>query len=107
MRAFVKRVLGPRPETDDAALLGTEIVTNAVVYSKPLPGTGLEVMVAHDDESVTVEVSAAGPFEFRAGDRAVEGGFGLRIVDALASRWGFESDERSRTRIWFVLAGSS
>jgi len=50
---------------------------------------------------VTVHDPGLGPLpEMRAEDDPEPGGHGLRLVDAVADRWGVE---RGSTRVWFEL----
>jgi anti-sigma regulatory factor (Ser/Thr protein kinase) len=86
---------------DDATLLVSELVTNAVKYG-PEEET-IRLIVAHggDRTRFTVHDLGLGPLpEMRAEDDPAPGGHGLRLVDALADRWGVE---RGSTRVWFEL----
>ena len=88
----------------DLQMVVSELVNNSVVH-----GSGRPI-------EVTVEVTAGGLTRGTVGDRGVapveiaasrdarDGGFGLRIVDALASRWGVE---RPSSDVWFELAPAS
>ena len=89
--------------TDDAILLVSELVTNAVKYG-PEHGE-IRLIVAETDSTmrVTVHDTGAGPLpEMRPRDRLPHegGGHGLRLVDRVADRWGVE---RGSTRVWFEL----
>jgi two-component sensor histidine kinase len=80
------------------SLLATEVVTNSIQHS----GTGREIRVAVVLESnfARVEVLDAGE-GFDPEVRHEGGGFGLRLVDKLATRWGVE---RARgTLVWFEV----
>jgi anti-sigma regulatory factor (Ser/Thr protein kinase) len=98
-RESVRGIAGPRSE--DATLLVSELVTNAVMHGAGGPMT---LFVDRDDEKVRFTVSDAGggplPVMREAADAGADGGHGLRIVDALADRWGVE---RGSTRVWFEL----
>ena len=102
-RAARRRVreLAPPDRIDDATLLVSELVTNAVKYG---PEAGqIRLIVSQDDERArfTVHDLGLGPLpEMRADDDPAPGGHGLRLVDALADRWGVE---RGSTRVWFEL----
>ncbi len=94
--------LGP-DRTEDAVLLVSELVTNAVKYG-PEHGE-IRLIVAESDSAlrVTVHDTGAGPLpEMRPLDRLPHegGGHGLRLVDRVADRWGVE---RGSTRVWFEL----
>jgi anti-sigma regulatory factor (Ser/Thr protein kinase) len=91
------------PRLDDATLLVSELVTNAVKYG-PVDG---EILLIIDRDAtrtrVTVHDSGGGPLpEMRAGTGPTHegGGHGLRLVDSVADRWGVE---RGSTRVWFEL----
>jgi anti-sigma regulatory factor (Ser/Thr protein kinase) len=95
-------LLGPQ-RTEDAELLVSELVTNAVKYG---PENGeIRLIVDADDRRlrVTVHDTGSGPLpEMRPPDRQPHegGGHGLRLVDMVSDRWGVE---RGSTRVWFEL----
>ena len=81
----------------DACLMVSELVTNALVH-----GTGaIYIRIDASPERVMFEVGDEG-----AGDVAIapvpgaSGGWGLRVVDELAERWGSNAGS---TRVWFSL----
>ena len=89
--------------TEDATLLVSELVTNAVKYG-PVDGE-IRLIVERDATRtrVTVHDLGSGPLpEMRPGTSPARdgGGHGLRLVDSLADRWGVE---RGSTRVWFEL----
>jgi anti-sigma regulatory factor (Ser/Thr protein kinase) len=89
---------------DDVRLLLSEIVTNAVRHSGAPSGAkiGLAVSVARD--VVRAEVTDRGSgFEPQPRDlpRTEAGGWGLHLVDRLASRWGV--DRGDPVRVWFEI----
>ena len=95
-------VLGPE-RTEDATLLISELVTNAVKYG-PEDGD-IRLIIATDETTTrfTVHDPGAGPLpEMKVAETPahVGGGHGLRLVDSLADRWGVE---RGSTRVWFEL----
>ncbi|MER5809611.1 ATP-binding protein [Streptomyces sp. NPDC002033] len=76
---------------DTAELLLSELVTNAVRHSGAPPGREIGVRVARYAGVLRVEVADAGDLvELAPGDAGEwdERGRGLRIVAALADRWG-------------------
>jgi anti-sigma regulatory factor (Ser/Thr protein kinase) len=86
----------------DLNLLVSELVNNAVVH-----GSGaIQLQVERRGDAVWVQVSDEGP-GFDATLDAVKhprsGGWGLHLLDALASRWGMAEGS---TRIWFELPAS-
>jgi serine/threonine-protein kinase RsbW len=94
-RTLVERGLDPDLD-HTVSLLTTEIVTNAIRHA----GVGeIRLAATLSPGFARVEVLDSGPgFD----PEAVEGkGFGLRLVDKLASRWGVE---RGRgTLVWFEV----
>lgn len=87
--------------TETLGLLVSELVTNAIVHG----GDGeFEVRVEVDDDAVRVAVSDRGngfvPHP-RALDSDEIGGWGLYLVEQLASTWGVSAGER--TTVWFEL----
>jgi anti-sigma regulatory factor (Ser/Thr protein kinase) len=95
------RELAPPGRVDDAMLLVSELVTNAVKYG---PEEQIRLIVSDNGERTrfTVHDLGLGPLpEMRAEDDGEPGGHGLRLVDALADSWGVE---RGSTRVWFELA---
>jgi len=89
--------LGPR--SDDAKLLVSELVTNALKY-----GVGdIRLKITGDDAAVRFVVSddgaaTAGP---RIRDKpGADGGWGLQLVDRVADRWGVVP---RTSHVWFEL----
>ena len=90
----------PRQCCDDAVLVISELVTNAVRH-----GDGRIVARVHTNgDEVTLSVSDEGTAlpELRHVPVNPAGGLGLQIVDRLATRWGVESAGRGKT-VWAVL----
>ncbi|WP_019873589.1 SpoIIE family protein phosphatase [Sporichthya polymorpha] len=86
---------------DEALLLTTELVTNALVHG----GTAVDLQVEVDDDRLRVEVSDRGDGRVLMGatpgdDR--EGGRGIWLVDALSSAWGTRNSPAGKT-VWFEL----
>ena len=106
-RAFVGRVLGPsHPSGEVAVLLASELVTNAVRHGgSGMPGEAVTVTVATGDAGVRVEVTDRKVDSvpvLRPSDAGAEGSRGLRLVEDLAVRWGYERGGDQAT-IWFEL----
>jgi anti-sigma regulatory factor (Ser/Thr protein kinase) len=89
--------------TDTAALLVTELVSNAVVHTIG-PSLWLTVEETSSDVlHVTVrDGSKVIPRAPGAPDLDQLGGRGLFLVDALSSRWGWEPLDTGK-RVWFEL----
>jgi anti-sigma regulatory factor (Ser/Thr protein kinase) len=82
-----------------AALLTSELVTNALLHGE---GT-ITLRASLDDVRLLVEVIDEGHGLDTANRRHNGdgiGGYGLRIVDSEASRWGTRGDT---THVWFEL----
>ncbi|MFI1536045.1 SpoIIE family protein phosphatase [Streptomyces anandii] len=108
-RSFVRDTLqgwGFGDIVDDAVVLTSELVTNAVVHA----GTAADVLCLRSDEGVRIEVSDRYPErEVPVQNAAVnmgspdrEGGRGLQLCAALATRWGVEYTP-TRKNVWFQL----
>ncbi|MFD9635772.1 GAF domain-containing protein, partial [Streptomyces violascens] len=108
-RAFVRDTLqgwGYADVVDDAVVLTSELVTNAVVHA----GTKADVLCLRSDDGVRVEVAdryperevplLGSPADVAGPDR--ENGRGLLLCAALASRWGVEYTP-TRKNVWFQL----
>lgn len=87
----------------DLQLIVSELVTNSVRYG---PGETIEVELAvAEGGSITGEVEDHGRGEVAMREITDEGGgFGLRIVDALASRWGVR---KGSAQVWFELGSAA
>ena len=96
---------------DDAALILSELVGNALRHAGPLPDdtVGVSWRLAADKEAsgARLEIavrdggSTTTPRVFRPSISGL-GGRGLGIVQTLAGRWGTERDETTTT-VWAVL----
>jgi anti-sigma regulatory factor (Ser/Thr protein kinase) len=106
-RAFVGKALGElHPGHDDAVLLTSELVTNAVMHSSSrCHGGTVTVVIAESDGGVRIEVVDAGS-DLSApvvrGDIYASDGYGLFLVQTLADQWGYLRDS-GRTTVWFWL----
>ena len=89
----------------DAALVVSELVTNAVRHSGSGPDDAIDLRVSRIPGGIVISVRDAGRSDTAPQIRepsAAPGGLGLRVVDALSVRWGTErSDRRS---VWAYLA---
>ena len=89
---------------EDLRLLVTELVTNSVRHADAPEGDVVDIEVSIEPRRVSVAVGDGGSgFVFRPGSvgRQKVSGWGLDLVDRLASRWGIR---RLRgTCVWFEL----
>jgi anti-sigma regulatory factor (Ser/Thr protein kinase) len=86
----------------DAALVISELLSNALRHAGPLPGSGLRVAWDLDADSVRISVSdGGGPSRPAFGEPTptTTGGRGLRIVARLSRRWGTLCDDEGTT-VW-------
>ncbi|MFG2873410.1 SpoIIE family protein phosphatase [Streptomyces sp. NPDC048338] len=107
-RAFVRDTLqgwGYGEVVDDAVVLTSELVTNAVVHA----GTSADVLCLRSEDGVRVEVADRYPEREIPvqGGRTVahpdrENGRGLLLCAALATRWGVEYTPTQK-HVWFQL----
>jgi anti-sigma regulatory factor (Ser/Thr protein kinase) len=93
------------PVVADAALVVSELVTNAIRHARPLAGRAVGVAWSLRDGQVEVSVSDGGaitrPQPTRPGMSA-PGGRGLAIVEHVAKTWGVYSSDQGTT-VWAVL----
>lgn len=108
-RSFVRDTLqgwGFADIVDDAVVLTSELVTNAVVHA----GTAADVLCLRTEDGVRIEVAdrypereialQSAPVNMGSPDR--EGGRGLQLCAALAGRWGVEYTPTHK-QVWFQL----
>jgi anti-sigma regulatory factor (Ser/Thr protein kinase) len=86
---------------DDAVLLVSELVTNVVRHVSGQ--VALRVELALSEPGLHVAVVDASPVLPAPAPRGLPGGHGMRLVAALADRWGSER-YGSGKRVWFELA---
>lgn len=91
-------------ETADAELMVSELVGNAIVHA----GTEIVVTVRCTSDRTVVEVHDGSPVmpAVRRPEPMRPGGHGLRIVEALALRWGAEPCRDDGKTVWFELTAS-
>ncbi|MFE9132134.1 SpoIIE family protein phosphatase [Streptomyces sp. NPDC007148] len=108
-RSFVRDTLqgwGFADIVDDAVVLTSELVTNAVVHA----GTAADVLCLRSDDGVRIEVADRYPERevplqsaaVNMGHPDREGGRGLQLCAALAGRWGVEYTPTHK-QVWFQL----
>ncbi len=90
------------PAVTDAALVLSELLSNALQHAGPLPGSAIRVAWDLDSDSVRVSVSDGGGSsrpELGQPTTTTTGGRGLRIVARLSRRWGTLCDDEGTT-VW-------
>jgi len=89
---------------DDARLLASELVTNAVRHGEIPEGGIISVGVQARGATVRIVVeqpTSASATEMREPSAGKGGGFGLHLVDRLADAWGVEHGVPGK--VWFVV----
>jgi anti-sigma regulatory factor (Ser/Thr protein kinase) len=110
-RAFVAKALGElHPGLDDAVLLTSELVTNAVTHSRSRGDGGtVTVLIVESGGGVRIEIADEGS-ELSSpvvrGDVYASDGHGLYLVQTLADQWGYLRDDNGTT-VWFWLGTTS
>ena len=95
---------------DDAQLLVSELIGNAVRYGRPLPGNVLWVAWELDSDTLLLKVTDGGSHQsprFRDAGPSDVRGRGLAIVDALARKWGVDRSQNGVgpvSTVWAELA---
>ncbi|MGW2296601.1 ATP-binding protein [Streptomyces violaceorubidus] len=96
---------------DDAVLVVTELVSNAVTHAVPSPAAGapeIRLGLALDSGDLTLTVSDPGDdmpvFHPSDGSALREHGRGLCIVDALAEEWGWTPRPPAGKTVWATLS---
>ena len=88
----------------ELSLLTTELVTNALRHSPPLPDGTIGLHLERDDHSIRVGVTDGGTHldpDSMTFDTAADGEFGMFFVDQVADRWGFSLD--GVKGVWFGM----
>ena len=87
---------------DDAELLVSELVTNAVLHGAP-PITMRVECDGSNGLRVSVTDRSADPARVREADPADESGRGMRLVDVISDDWGVEPRTGVGKDVWFRL----
>jgi anti-sigma regulatory factor (Ser/Thr protein kinase) len=83
----------------DVEVLVSEIVTNGVMHA----ATTMELVVELREGVAHIELVDHGPGEPEIRESAnADGGFGLRIVAAMARRWGVRHGDGAKA-VWFEV----
>jgi anti-sigma regulatory factor (Ser/Thr protein kinase) len=91
---------------DDARLLVSELVTNSLRHAQLAADAPIRISAHLSAGTLRVEVrdpGHAGSFDAHAADPG-SGGYGLHLVELLATRWGVDRRTGSGTRVWVELA---
>jgi len=109
-RALVKHDPGLPPTVmEDVSLLVTELVTNAVRHADGASSHPIQFGFRRDNGTIRVEVVDVGT-QFATPPRPTKGdatgGWGLFLVDRVATCWGV-SPPRAGTCVWFELPATA
>lgn len=105
VRASLASLDGIAERVPDLVLISSELVSNAVVHSGCHNGDRLDVSLARCEQGYRLSVIDPGQSETSADPikpRPTGGGLGLRIVEALAARWG--QSRGSGYQVWAEVA---
>jgi anti-sigma regulatory factor (Ser/Thr protein kinase) len=110
-RSFIAKALGElHPHLDDATLLTSELVTNAVMHSNSrCQGGMITVLVTEAAGDVRIEVGDEGSdlsTPIVRGDVFASDGHGLFLVQTLSDQWGYTRHGKGTT-VWFLLRAGS
>lgn len=90
---------------DDAAVVISELISNALRHARPLPSGEIRVSWSHEGDLIQLAVSDGGsmtePRRTRAALSSL-GGRGLSIVETLSDGWGVAHDDDGTT-VWANL----
>jgi anti-sigma regulatory factor (Ser/Thr protein kinase) len=93
---------------DDAAIITSELVTNAVQHARCDVTEAVRVTLARasDSEAVIIAVSDSSPHGpvIRKAPAGSERGLGLQIVESLSIHWGWHPEPRGKA-VFAILAG--
>jgi two-component sensor histidine kinase len=92
----------PEHELQTARLLVSELVANSVRYGGRGRAATVELLVGVERSRLRVEVADDSPVAARLKPPSDEGGYGLALVEAMASRWGAGLQD-GRNVTWFEL----
>jgi anti-sigma regulatory factor (Ser/Thr protein kinase) len=113
-RAFLRETLDTdHPALPDLEVCVSELITNARCHTDSGRGGRIVVTLSAGAGVVRVEVTDDGADGARPriraeddGEDCGEHGRGMRIVEALSARWGFEEDG-ARTTVWAEFPSGS
>lgn len=93
----------PQSVLETARLLVTELVANSVRHGPKGRKATIELYVGVERNLLRVEVADGSPTPARQQPPSEQGGYGLALVDAMASRWDAGPQNGGRNVTWFEL----
>lgn len=104
-RHAVSELQGIGPILEEALLVVSELTTNAVLHSGSESDEELELCARVLEDGLRIAVHDQGHSDTRPerveGRAPGTGGLGLKVVEAIARRWG--SEQRNGTTVWAEL----
>ena len=100
LRTWLGHQQAAEAATNDALLIVTELVSNAVRHAVPLANDTLLVRWRREDDDLVISVcdgGGSGDPVLVVADPQMERGRGLAIVDALAERWWVQRSQGVHT----------
>jgi serine/threonine-protein kinase RsbW len=105
LRSWMLEVGESAESVEDARIIISELVANAVRHARPLADGSLQVAWNREGDAIEVSVTDGGattrPRNVHAAPTALAGR-GIAIVDALSQRWWTE-DTQSRSTVYALL----
>lgn len=101
-RGFLRGLLAPGEVLDDLTLVVSELVCNAITHTRSRDDGKVTVTLVQGSGVLLLEVTddgADGARPVLKDEDGGESGRGIRVVDALASRWAFRQDP-DHTTVW-------
>jgi anti-sigma regulatory factor (Ser/Thr protein kinase) len=106
VRASLRQVEAIAEVREDATLVASELVSNAVLHSGCEADEQIQVSAVLNRDRLTISVRDPGVSDnepaLRPDGDSASGGMGLRIVQHIARRWGTEVN--GGRRVWAELA---
>lgn len=86
---------------DTVILLVTELVSNGVRHAQ----TTLELIMSFDGGCLRIAVADGDPRPpiMRSRQELTAGGWGLALIDSLATAWGADTDDARGKTVWFEI----
>jgi anti-sigma regulatory factor (Ser/Thr protein kinase) len=106
-RRFAAKILDDTDRTATAQLLISEACTNSVRHSNSRHGGTFTLALSASGNAIRCEVIDAGASTLptrRHGTEPREHGHGILLIETLATRFGYDTDETGRLRTWFEIA---
>ncbi|MEU5428512.1 ATP-binding protein [Streptomyces olivoreticuli] len=102
--------MADKEQVDSIGLIISELLTNALLHTIPVPGDEIGLSVAEAGGAVLIEVEDGGgptvpAIRPRSGDEC-EHGRGLALVDAMADSWAWRTLPNGCRSTWAYLSAT-